>query len=89
MRWLLRLNLTIPGLGGGGGGGGGGGAKAPAPPPAPPKPPTQVDARRDLSRRRGSTRGDALPENVRNEGGRGGLNMVQSTARALKQLTGQ
>lgn len=84
---MRRLFLTLPGLGG---------PRAPAPPPppaAPPAPPTQVDARRAMRRRDGagapSSGGRTTAENIRNEGGGRGLNVMETTNRALKRLTGQ
>ena len=82
----MRLNLTLPGLGGGGSQ-----QKAPEPPAAPPPPPKQVDARRELASRRGTARSTPRPANIRNEGGQAGQQMGSTSglARALKNLTGQ
>ena len=79
----MRLNLTLPGLGGGGSA-----PAAPAPPAAPPPPPTQVDARK-VTGVRGGGRTRSGAENIRNEGGGRGLDVMGTTSRALKSLTGQ
>jgi hypothetical protein len=82
-----RLNLTLAGFGGRDS------AAKPAPPPpaavAPVAPvaPSAPAARTPSSSATGG--GQTTPANVRNTGGARGLNVMDTTTRALKSLTGQ
>ena len=79
----MRFNLTLPGLGGGSSS-----PSAPPPPAAPPPPPTQVDARKVTGVKGGGYIRQGA-ENIRNTGGGRGLDVMGTTSRALKSLTGQ
>jgi len=89
----MRINLTLPGTGGSSVIGGAaassvGGLYAGAgrPPAAAPPAPPQVVAKKkvvDLGQKRMGA------ENIRNKGGGRGLDVMGTTQRALKSLTGQ
>jgi hypothetical protein len=81
---LPRLNLTLAGFGG----------STPAAAPAPPPPlavapvaPVAPTSRTPSRASEGG--GQATPANVRNKGGARGLDVMGTTTRALKSLTGQ
>lgn len=74
------MNITFPG------GGGPDIPDPPPPPPPPPEPPTQVDARREIARRRGAQRTGGQGANIRNVEGRGGQQIIGSVETALKGL---
>ena len=78
-----RLNLTFAGLGLGK-------SAAPAPPPpaaVPPAAPVSPVSRTPSGSAAGG--GQNTPANVRNKGGARGLDVMGTTTRALKSLTGQ
>jgi hypothetical protein len=81
-----RLNLTFAGFGGSS-------PAAPAPPPpaavaaAAPIAPVAPSSRRPASTAAGG--GQTTPANIRNTGGARGLDVMGTTTRALKSLTGQ
>ena len=77
-----RLNLTLAGLGGGGSPA----AAAAPPPPAAVAPVAPVGGAPASSAAGG---GQRTPANIRNTGGARGLDVMGTTQRALKSLTGQ
>jgi hypothetical protein len=83
-----RLNLTLPGLGGGGVADYAQSVRAAAPPPPPASAPGATGAS-SIASRASVGGGQATPANVRNTGGARGLDVMGTTTRALKSLTGQ
>lgn len=77
-----RLNLTLAGLGGGGSK-----SASPAPPPPAAVAPVAPVSNTPSSSEAGG--GQRTPANIRNTGGARGLDVMGTTQRALKSLTGQ